>query len=173
MVLFTPHPLNWIHRRLCWVRCLIFQISILFEMSLVTLCVLCTSDGFALLYPPVYLVGSSDGHWWEGDEKGRKKRLDDESVGVRVEGRMEDDGMGGWGGGWEKPGSGRRTVWADGGLLIICEEARAFPSDLDWWQYDSYKCIKKKEGVSCLKYRTQDVVCTLVEFVAKCILHMW
>lgn len=83
-----------------------------------------------------------------------------------MEGRMEDDGMGGWGRGREKPGSGRRRVRADGGLLIICEEARAFRIDLDWWQYDLYKCIKKKEGeFFCLKYRAQ--VCVV------CILLVW
>lgn len=55
------------------------------------------------------------------DEKSRKKRLEDESMGVTVEGRMEDDGMGVGEVVKERRGVEYR-VQADGRILIKCRK---------------------------------------------------
>lgn len=88
-----------------------------------------------------HLVGSREVRWWDGDEKSRKRRLDDESVGVRAEGRVGDDGMGGWGSGRDSQGlEGRECGLTDEYWLSV--GCTGIYIDLDWWQYILYKWIK-------------------------------
>lgn len=55
------------------------------------------------------------------DETSRKERQDDESKGVTVEGRVEDDGMGVGDVVKERQGVEYR-VWTDGRILIKCRK---------------------------------------------------